>query len=199
MEKWNERGAGRKKRFAEQDILEIRRRYGEGEQVSHLAAEYQVSRQTISSYLHSEQNEEKLFGTEAGWKKKNKEFAGFPVTDYTMRMEYMHDQKCCSTILIDFLHKKIQVKNYTDFPLHKAFGIKSQPDWNDFEYFLRDRCVPESRDGIREILKEMNLDFYDPLSIIEKTEGRMSEDRQWIRIYYYQKELKKHAKNPDQT
>ena len=32
------------------------------------------------------------------------------------------------------------------------------------------------------ILKEMGLPFYDPLLIIEKTDGRMAGDEQWIVI-----------------
>ena len=33
-----------------------------------------------------------------------------------------------------------------------------------------------------EILKDLGLPFYDPIMIIEKTEGRMAEDDFWIRI-----------------
>lgn len=32
------------------------------------------------------------------------------------------------------------------------------------------------------ILKDLGLPFYDPIMIIEKTEGRMAEDDFWIRI-----------------
>ncbi len=32
------------------------------------------------------------------------------------------------------------------------------------------------------ILKDLDLPFYDPMLIIEKTEGRMAEDDFWIRI-----------------
>jgi putative transcriptional regulator len=31
-------------------------------------------------------------------------------------------------------------------------------------------------------LKRLGLPFYDPLMIIEKTEGRMADDNFWIRI-----------------
>ena len=34
----------------------------------------------------------------------------------------------------------------------------------------------------KDILKEMGLPFYDPLLIIEKTDGRMAGDEQWILI-----------------
>ena len=35
------------------------------------------------------------------------------------------------------------------------------------------------------ILKDLGLPFYDPIMIIEKTEGRMAEDDFWIRIERY--------------
>jgi len=42
--------------------------------------------------------------------------------------------------------------------------------------------LPESRDKMKLILKDLGLPFYDPIMIIEKTEGRMAEDDFWIRI-----------------
>lgn len=32
------------------------------------------------------------------------------------------------------------------------------------------------------ILRELDLPFYEPLLIIEKTQGRMAEDNFWIKI-----------------
>ena len=64
----------------------------------------------------------------------------------------------------------------------RAFGVIENPDWKDFEYFLEDRCFPRTRDHAKEILREMNLPFYDPLLIVEKTQGRMEGDHQWIMI-----------------
>lgn len=40
----------------------------------------------------------------------------------------------------------------------------------------------DSRDKMKLVLKDLNLPFYDPFTIIEKTEGRMAEDDFWIRI-----------------
>ena len=40
----------------------------------------------------------------------------------------------------------------------------------------------EIRDKMKLILKDLGLPFYDPIMIIEKTEGRMAEDDFWIRI-----------------
>ena len=55
-------------------------------------------------------------------------------------------------------------------------------DWDDFTWFLESRCFPKTRDHAKDILKEMGLPFYDPLLIIEKTDGRMAGDEQWILI-----------------
>lgn len=54
--------------------------------------------------------------------------------------------------------------------------------FEEYEDFLKSRCFPEERDKIKTILKELNLPFYDPLLIIEKTQGRMAEDDFWIKI-----------------
>lgn len=48
--------------------------------------------------------------------------------------------------------------------------------------FLESRCFPKSRDKMKLILKDLDLPFYDPLMIIQKTEGRMAEDHFWIQI-----------------
>lgn len=56
------------------------------------------------------------------------------------------------------------------------------PNWEDFQRFLEDRCIPRQRAGLREYLETLGLDEYDPLAIIEKTGGRMAEDQQWLTI-----------------
>ena len=47
---------------------------------------------------------------------------------------------------------------------------------------IRDSCIPRSRAGLREYLEAIGVEEYDPLAIIRKTEGRMAEDQQWIRV-----------------
>lgn len=51
-----------------------------------------------------------------------------------------------------------------------------------YEEFLESRCFPSSRDKMKLVLKDLELPFYDPLMIIEKTGGRMAEDDFWIQI-----------------
>ena len=63
-----------------------------------------------------------------------------------------------------------------------AFGRNENPDYKDYEEFLESRCFPRTRDKMKIMLEELNLPFYDPFLIVQKTEGRMAEDDFWIQI-----------------
>ena len=78
--------------------------------------------------------------------------------------------------------RKVKVKNYTDKIMFRAFGVVETPDYDQYLEFLESRCFQSSRDKMKLILKDLDLPFYDPMMIIEKTEGRMAEDDFWIRI-----------------
>lgn len=164
----NERNAGRRPALTKEQTDTARALYENGTSVTALAVSYGVSRQTMSRYL----NEKKI---EVQTRQKD---------GYVLRLEYMYREKICSVIWVNFQNRKVVVENRTDDILHRAFGVKVKPDWEDFEYFLESRCVPKSRAHIEDILNDLGLDFYDPLAIIEKTKGRMAEDRQWIRMQY---------------
>ena len=99
-----------------------------------------------------------------------------------MRMWYMHEQEICTLIDVDELRKRVRIKNYTDNIMFQAFGNLKEPTYEDYEVFLESRCFPKSRDKMKLILKDLDLPFYDPLMIIQKTEGRMAEDHFWIQI-----------------
>lgn len=154
---------GRKNSFTEPQVARILALQKRGEKIAQIAREYQVSRQTVYSQI-----------------KRAHHFSDDP--DIKMRMDYMNHDNLCTTIDIDFKHEKIYIQNYTDQIPLRAFGVLTEPKWKDFEYFLEDRCFPRTRDHAKEILKEMNLPFYDPLLIIEKTQGYMEGDHQWIMI-----------------
>ena len=47
---------------------------------------------------------------------------------------------------------------------------------------MTERCLPASRAGLKDILREMDVPFFDPLLIIEKTNGRMAGDNQWVQM-----------------
>lgn len=78
--------------------------------------------------------------------------------------------------------RKVKAKNYTDKIMFRAFGVVETPNYDQYLEFLESRCFPSSRDKMKLILKDLDLPFYDPMMIIEKTEGRMAEDDFWIRI-----------------
>ena len=89
------------------------------------------------------------------------------------------------------LTQRIGIVNLTEGLTSRAFGIKETPAWEDYEAFLEDRCMPRTRYGIREELKDLGIDFYDPFVIVQKTRGRVygdhqylsRMDRDWIRGY----------------
>ena len=97
-----------------------------------------------------------------------------------MILHYMDPDGLCTVINVDYKAHTVKIENKTDFLLHRAFGVNENPTWEDYEAFLRNRCFPETRDKMKLILKKLDLDFYDPLEIIRKTQGRMAEDSQWI-------------------
>ncbi|MDD2970750.1 MAG: type II toxin-antitoxin system MqsA family antitoxin [Lachnospiraceae bacterium] len=105
-----------------------------------------------------------------------------PEKVFPVRMWYMHDDIPCTLIDIDEAKKQIHIKNYTEHVMFRAFGKEENPDFAMYEEFLKSRCFPESRDKMKLLLRELDLPFYDPFLIIEKTEGRMAEDDFWIRI-----------------
>lgn len=99
-----------------------------------------------------------------------------------IRLWYMHEATPCTLIDVDEVNKQIQIKNFTDNILFRAFGKEENPDYNQYQEFLKSRCFPESRDKLKLLLRELDLPFYDPFLIIEKTDGRMAEDHFWIQI-----------------
>lgn len=104
-----------------------------------------------------------------------------------MRITYMFRSQPCTIIDVDFLGQKVAIQNKTDDILHRAFGVIEHPSRDDFERFLQDRCFPRSRGNCRELLQEMNLTAYDPLQIVEKTQGRLADDEMWLKFCYLPK------------
>ena len=182
----NERGAGRKPVILEETLQEIRRRHEGGETITALAQAYGVSRQTLHNYLKEpEDGQKQIYRSLKQWQKLNRDFHGVDVQDYMIRMDYMNGDECCSQLLVSFKKRQVVVENTTDVPFHRAFGMKAKPTWEDFEEFLEERCMPRTRDHLRLVLEEIGVDSYDPMAIIEKTQGRMAEDQQWLKLSYY--------------
>ena len=83
----------------------------------------------------------------------------------------------CSVICADFTDETVKHEDHIKNCMKTPFGNNKNPDFSDFENFLKERCIPESRAGIREYLDVLNIDSYEPLEIIKKTKGVMAEDQ----------------------
>ena len=105
-----------------------------------------------------------------------------PDSRLRLRLFYMYKSTVCTVIDVDEAERKVRIKNYIDKPLFRAFGVNTEPSFDDYERFLESRCFPRERDMIKLELKRLDIPFYDPIMIIEKTQGRMAEDDFWIRI-----------------
>lgn len=109
--------------------------------------------------------------------------------DYTIpprvmpiRMWYMYKNTKCTLIDVDEGRREVSICNYINNMQFRAFGVREKPTYDDYCDFLESRCFPRSRDNMKLILKDLNLPFYDPFMIVQKTKGRMAEDDFWIDI-----------------
>ncbi len=105
-----------------------------------------------------------------------------PKKDTPIRLWYMYNQMVCTIIDVNEIKREVRIYNCTDNVMFRAFGVTEKPDFEMYTEFLESRCFPEGRDKMKLVLKDLDLPFYDPFMIIEKTEGRMAEDDFWIRI-----------------
>ena len=105
------------------------------------------------------------------------------VLGHKLTMFKLYDDKTlCTKICADFTDKTLIAENYTENIVKTAFGENGIPNWDDFERFLEERCMPKSRAGIREYLETIGVDEYNPIEIIKKTKGKMAEDKQWLEL-----------------
>ncbi len=105
-----------------------------------------------------------------------------PEREYPLRLWYMYGNTVCTIIDVNEVLRKVKIYNFTNNLLFRAFGKIEEPTFNQYEEFLESRCFPRSRDKMKLQLEQLNIPFYDPILIIEKTEGRMADDLFWIQI-----------------
>ena len=99
-----------------------------------------------------------------------------------LRLWYMFQSEVCTIIDVDEVMMKVNIYNYTNNLIKRAFGKNDKPSFQEYEEFLESRCFPRTRDKMKLILKELDIPYYDPFLIIEKTKGKMADDDFWIRI-----------------
>jgi len=99
-----------------------------------------------------------------------------------LKLEYYNFDNLCTVIIADYTENIIIIDNKTDEALYCAFGKNAIPSWRDYLDFLETRCVPKSRERIKDYLDAIGVNSYEPLEIIKKTNGKMAEDNQWIKV-----------------
>ena len=105
-----------------------------------------------------------------------------PPNRFKLRIWYMYRHITCTIIDVDELAREVEIHNYIENPMFRAFGRNSDPTFEEYESFLESRCFPASRDKMKLELRELGLPFYDPIMIIEKNGGRMADDHFWLRL-----------------
>lgn len=105
-----------------------------------------------------------------------------PRKELPVRMWYMYKDTPCTLIDVDEMKKIVRIRNYVDNVQFTAFGVNEHPTLEEYNEFLESRCFPRTRDKMKLVLHDLEIPFYDPYLIIQKTEGRMAEDDFWIRI-----------------
>ena len=105
-----------------------------------------------------------------------------PEREFPLRLRYLNQNRLCTIIDVNDREQWVKIKNYVTDPLYRAFGRNEHPTYEEYEEFLESRCFPRTRDKMKILLEELNLPFYDPLMIIQKTKGKMAEDDFWIEI-----------------
>lgn len=111
-----------------------------------------------------------------------KEQIVLPKMKYRMRLLYMYKDQLCTLIDVDEINEKVAIINYNNNIFFRAFGANATPNYAEYQEFIESRCFPRTRDKLKLILKDLNIPFYDPIMIIEKTQGRMAEDDFWIKL-----------------
>ena len=99
-----------------------------------------------------------------------------------VRLYYMYEDMICTVIDADEVARVVEIYNYTDNLMKRAFGVNNKPSFEDYEEFLESRCFPKTRDKLKIELESLDIPYYDPMLIISKTEGRMANDKFWIKI-----------------
>jgi len=111
-----------------------------------------------------------------------------------LKFHYMHKDSILADVTVDYRNKNINCVNHTDDIFLRPFGTRSNPTMDDFFRFLENRCFPRERRNCKQLLADLELEYYSPLGIVRKTHGRQLEDYCWIKFegedLHYDRDIK---------
>ena len=99
-----------------------------------------------------------------------------------LKFQYMNKDAVMADVVVDRGNRSVTCVNYTDDITLRPFGRRTDPTREDFIDFLESRCFPRERRNCKQLLADLGLKDYVPLSIVEKTHGRQLEDFCWIKF-----------------
>lgn len=113
----NERGAGRKSKIDSAELDIIKSRITKGESVSALAKEFGLSRQALYKRLKDENTK-------------------------SIILDYVINDEVTTRIELDSAREVLHIQNYALKLSERAFGIKNNPTWDDFnELIEKEYCL----------------------------------------------------------
>lgn len=95
---------------------------------------------------------------------------------------YMFKDTPVAKIDFDIAIRYVSVVNYTNCLMDMPFGLVENPCFDDFEWFIMDRCVPKTRCRVYRYLHSIDLQDYDVYDIIRKTHGADTRDYYWLKF-----------------
>lgn len=99
-----------------------------------------------------------------------------------IEFDYMERNEVMAHVIVNYTEHKVTVQNYTDDLFARPFGVNENPSIQDFEDFLETRCFPKTRRNCKQLLRDLDVPYYSPILIVQKTHGRQYEDFSWIRF-----------------
>ena len=97
-----------------------------------------------------------------------------------LKFDYMYyDEVATSVEIIDGV---VSFINYTDNLTNRAFGVRKSVTLDYIDKFFEERCFPKTRKSAKELLKHLEVPYYEPFLICKKTHGVILGDYSWIRF-----------------
>ena len=74
----------------------------------------------------------------------------------------------------------VEIKNHTEDPLLRAFGVNEDPTWDDYIEFLQDITFRPDRADSDVLLNAMGIKEYNPEEIAKHTHGKHAGSRLYL-------------------